>query len=64
METLSARLDHLARLYHLQIGPLVMLFGVGLAKSPLMAWTAGGLIVLETINKLYQMVRRTGSQAG
>ena len=63
METLSARLEQLAALYHLQIGPLLMLFAVGLASSPILAWTAGLLIALETLNKLYHVFNPPGSQA-
>ena len=64
METLSTRLEQLAALYHLQIGPLLMVFAAGLAGSPLLAWTAGALIALETLNKLYHVFGRGSSQAG
>jgi len=64
METLRTRLEQLAALYHVQIGPLVMVFGVSLAKSPLLAWTAGVLIALETLNKLYHVFRRAETRAG
>lgn len=63
METLSARLEQLAAIYYLQIGPLLILFGVGLGTAPILAWTAGVLIALETLNKLYHMFRRPGSPA-
>lgn len=64
MDTLSARLEQLARIYYIQIGPLLMVFGVGLHSAPVLAWTAGVLIVLETINKLYHLFRRTEPEAG
>jgi len=64
METLSIRLEQLAALYHLQIGPLLMVFAAGLAGSPLLAWTAGALIALETLNKLYHVFGWGRSQAG
>lgn len=58
METLTERLEYLGRIYHLQVGPLVMLLGVGLVSSPVLAWTAGVILALETLNKLYQMFGR------
>jgi hypothetical protein len=64
METLSTRLEQLAALYHVQIGPLIMVFGVSLANSPLLAWTTGVLIALETLNKLYHVFWRDSAQAG
>jgi hypothetical protein len=64
MTTLSSRLEQLAAMYHLQVWPLVMLFAVGLTTAPILAWTAGVLIVLETLNKLYHVFRRPESQAG
>jgi hypothetical protein len=64
MTTLSARLEQLAAMYHLQVWPLLMVFAAGLTTAPILAWTAGVLIVLETLNKLYHVFRRPGSQAG
>lgn len=58
METLSERLEYLGRIYHLQVGPLVMLLAIGLARSPVLAWTAGVILALETLNKLYQLLGR------
>lgn len=55
MDTLSERLAYLGRIYHLHAAPLVMLLGVGMARSPLLAWTAGIILGLETLNKLYQL---------
>jgi len=50
-------------MYHLQIGPLVLIFGVSLQHAPVLAWTAAGLAALETANKLYHVFWRTGAQA-
>ena len=59
MDTLSERLAYLGRIYHLQVGPLVILLAIGIAGSPVLAWTAGVILALETANKLYQLFGRT-----
>lgn len=61
---LRARLEQLAALYYLQVGPLLVLFGIGYGRAPALAWTAGVLIVLETLNKLYHVFRRASTQTG
>ena len=55
MQTLSSRLDHLAGIYHIQLGPILLLLGVGFASSPLLAWIAGVLLFLSTANKLSRL---------
>ena len=59
MDTLGERLEYLGRIYHLQVGPLLMVLAVGLATSPALAWTAGMILALERLNKLYQLFGRT-----
>ena len=58
MDTLGERLEYLGRIYHLQVGPLLILLAVALATSPALAWTAGVILALETLNKLYQLFCR------
>lgn len=49
---ITDRLRVLRRDYHRMAGPLLLLLGVGIGGSPLLAWTAGVLLVLLTANWL------------
>lgn len=53
MQTLRSRLDHLGNIYHLQVGPLLLVLGSGLHSSRLLAWTGGVLLGLASLNKLH-----------
>ena len=50
--TLSERLQLLRDRYYILFAPLVLLLGIGLASSAILAWTAGVLLVLLTLNLL------------
>jgi hypothetical protein len=39
------------------VGPLVLMFGIGISSSPVLAWTAGILLVLMTVNVLVSHLR-------
>jgi hypothetical protein len=59
MQTLPERLDYMADHYHLQAPAALLLLGIGIGSSPLLAWTAGLILILETMNKLrHAFVRR------
>ncbi len=40
------------------VGPLLLLFAIGLGSSPVLAWTSGLLIAGLTLNKLLPVWRR------
>ena len=50
--TLSERLQLLRDRYYILFAPLVLLLGIGLGSSAILAWTAGVLLVLLTLNLL------------
>ena len=56
--TLAERLQLLRDRYYMLVGPLVLLFGVGSRSSALLAWTAGVLLLLLTLNVLHPHLRR------
>jgi len=56
--TLKERLQLLRDRYPLFLGPLVLLLGVGIGSSPLLAWTAGVILLAITINKLVPALSR------
>lgn len=49
--TLHDRLQQLSDRYYLTVSPLLLLLGVGVGSSPLLAWTASLLLLAATINK-------------
>jgi hypothetical protein len=53
----AGRLQILRDRYYIMVGPLVLLFGIGVGSSPVLAWTAGILLVLMTINVLVPYIR-------
>ena len=56
--TLKERLQLLRDRYHLFLGPLILLLGVGIGSSPLLAWPAGVILCVMTINKLVPALSR------
>jgi hypothetical protein len=55
--TAGGRLQLLRNRYYLLLGPLVLLLGVGLARSPILACSAGVLLVLLSLNLLVPRIR-------
>lgn len=55
--TLPERLQLLRDRYYIIAGPLVLLLGIGLGGSPVLAWVAGVLLALLTINLLLPHMR-------
>ena len=55
--TFSERLHILRDRYYIMVGPLVLLLGIGLSGSALLAWVAGVLLALLTINVLLPHIR-------
>jgi hypothetical protein len=49
---ISENLQLLRDRYPISVGPLLMTLGVGLASSPLLAWTSGILLALLTVNRI------------
>jgi len=49
---LKERLQLLRDRYPLFLGPLILLLGVGIGSSPLLAWMAGVILCAMTINRL------------
>jgi hypothetical protein len=56
-DALSGRLQLLRDRYYIMVGPLVLMFGIGISSSPVLAWTAGILLVLMTVNVLVPHLR-------
>lgn len=56
--TLAERLAIARERYPVLVGPLPVLFVLGLGASPWLAWVAGTLAVLLTLNKLMPRLRR------
>ena len=56
-DTLAERLQLLRDRYYIIVGPLLLLLGIGLGGSPVLAWTAGILLVLMTVNVLVPHIR-------
>jgi len=61
MDTLANRLDYLGRNYIVFLGLLMLLQGVGSAKSPELVWVSSALIALLILNKIRMM--RRGARA-
>jgi hypothetical protein len=58
-ETLKDRLQQVADLYYMLVGPHLLALGVGIGSSPpLLAWTAGLLLLAMTINKAVFVLRK------
>ena len=55
--TLPERLHILRDRYYIMAGPLVLLLGIGLGGSALLAWVAGVLLALLTVNVLLPHIR-------
>ena len=55
--TLPERLKILRDRYYIIAGALVLLLGIGLSSSAVLAWTAGVLLALLTINVLLPRMR-------
>jgi hypothetical protein len=53
------RLQLLRDRYTLFIAPLVLLIAIGIAGAPILAWVAGVLLVLLTLNKLLGFLGRS-----
>jgi hypothetical protein len=49
---MSRNLQALRDRYYLTVGPLILLLGLGLASSAVLAWTAGIVLALLTLNKI------------
>ena len=64
MQMLTARLDQLGRLYHLQVGPLLLLLAIGISSAPVLGWTAGLLLCLLSANRLHMSLVRERNTAG
>ncbi|MDV3257869.1 MAG: hypothetical protein LOX97_08850 [Sphingomonas sp.] len=56
--SLSERLQLLGDRYFIMVGPLVLLLATGLGNAPILAWTAGILLALSTLNFLVLRLRR------
>lgn len=54
--TFTERLQLLRDRYYILAGLLVLLLGIGLGGSALLAWVAGVLLVLLTLNLLLPLV--------
>jgi hypothetical protein len=57
MDTLAGRLEYLRQHYHLLAPPSLLLLGIGLGASQLLAWIAGIDLAFLTINKLVGVLR-------
>ena len=55
--TFEERLQLLRDRYVIMLGPLVMVLAMGLKSSPLLAWTAGIILLGMTVNKLLPLKR-------
>lgn len=55
--TFGDRLQLLRRRYYLLFAPLMLLLGVGLGSSAILAWAAGVLLVLLTLNLLIPRIQ-------
>ena len=55
--TLRERLQLLRDRYYVLLPPLVLLLGIGLGSSAILAWTAGVLLVLLTVNLVIPRIR-------
>lgn len=55
--TFSERLQILRDRYYILAGPLLLLLGVGLGGTAILAWVAGVLLALLTLNVLLPHVR-------
>jgi hypothetical protein len=57
MDRLTERLQLLRDRYYVLAGPLLLLLGIGFASAPFLAWAAGILLLLLTVNVLIPFVR-------
>ncbi len=57
-DNLRQRLQRLRELYYLLAPMLVLVVGTSLRSSPRLAWTAGILLLLLTVNLLVPYLRR------
>ena len=57
-DSLRQRLKRLRELYYLLAPMLVLIVGISLKSSPRLAWTAGILLLLLTVNLLVPHLRR------
>ena len=55
--SLAERLQLLRNRYFLMVGPLALLLAISLGGAPILAWTAGLLLVLLTMNLLVERLR-------
>ena len=55
--SLAERLQLLRNRYFLMVGLLALLLAIGLGGAPILAWTAGLLLVLLTMNLLVERLR-------
>lgn len=58
---MGEKLQLLRERYWLSVGPLVLLFGIGMGRSRMLALTAALLLGLLTVNKLVEAWQRSES---